>query len=79
MAGRYGSTLSLPQGARKVNTQANHIRSEAVEVTQERTHRPPVGAAKFSQSKASANALKAALRSAEDDCEDLPGDINGNC
>lgn len=89
MTTRYGSVLSLPKGARKVNhtdqdailhvspaelSNSGNIRDKA-----ERSPRPSIGAAKFSRSKALADALKSALMAAEDSCEDLPGDINGNC
>ena len=77
MSGRFGSTLSLPNGARKVTQE---VTAEPVtEPTQERTHRPPVGAQRFSRSKALADGLRAALKAREDSYEDLPSDVNGNC
>ncbi len=81
MTTRFGSTLSLPKGARKVTPPAPvEVTAEPViEVTQERTHRPPVGARRFSRSKALADGLTALLKDADQSGWDRPGDINGNC
>lgn len=77
MSGRYGSTLSLPKGARKVTQEVTA--EPAIKVTQERTHRPPIGARKFSRSKALADGLKTLLKDADQYGWDRPGDHNGNC
>lgn len=84
MSGRFGSVLTL-KAPRKATTPTiveapQGIAQEVTaEVTQERTHRPPVGARRFSRSKALADGLRAALKAREDSYEDLPSDINGNC
>lgn len=113
MTGRYGSTLSLPKGARRsikedspnlgaridhpqmasnLGACAGHRKmgstlsqcvtqddSSTLSAPQGTTYRAHTGARRFPRSKALADALMAAIKTAEDACEDLPGDVNGNC
>lgn len=80
MTTRYGSVLTL-KAPRKATTPAIVEAPQEVtaEVTQERAHRPPVGARKFSRSKALADGLTALLKDADQSGWDRPGDVNGNC
>lgn len=80
MTTRYGSVLTL-KAPRKATTPTIVEAPQEItaEVTQERTHRPPVGARRFSRSKALADGLTALLKDADQSGWDRPGDINGNC
>lgn len=86
MTTRYGSVLSLPKGAHKVPEKMAPVLGSCPAAEEgpvlgspiDRTHRPPVGAQRFSRSKALADGLRAALKAREDSYEDLPSDVNGN-